>query len=60
MDRILVFDQGKIVEDGSHEALLTQGGLYKPLWDAQVGGFLPDQKVEDEPLAQEGEKNRAM
>lgn len=41
MDRILVFDRGKIVEDGAHIELLNQGGLYKGLWDAQVGGFLP-------------------
>jgi ATP-binding cassette subfamily B protein len=44
MDRILVFDRGKIVEDGSHEDLLKKGGLYTTLWDAQVGGFLPEQK----------------
>lgn len=42
MDRILVFDQGKIIEDGSHATLLAQNGLYKTLWDAQVGGFLGD------------------
>lgn len=42
MDRILVFDQGKIVEDGTHGELLAKGGLYKTLWDAQVGGFLGD------------------
>jgi len=42
MDRILVFDQGSIVEDGSHEALLAKNGLYKKLWEAQVGGFLID------------------
>lgn len=42
MDRILVFDHGKIVEDGTHKDLLEKGGLYKTLWDAQVGGFLPD------------------
>ena len=42
MDRILVFDSGKIVEDGTHDELLKQGGLYKTLWDAQVGGFLPE------------------
>jgi ATP-binding cassette subfamily B protein len=40
MDRILVFDHGKIVEDGSHQELLTRGGAYKKLWDAQVGGNL--------------------
>ena len=40
MDRILVFDKGKIVEDGSHTELLAKGGLYQTLWDAQVGEFL--------------------
>jgi ATP-binding cassette subfamily B protein len=44
MDRILVFDQGKIREDGTHESLLDQGGLYKTLWEAQIGGFLPEKK----------------
>jgi ATP-binding cassette, subfamily B, bacterial len=42
MDRILVFDAGKIVEDGSHSQLLDLNGAYKKLWDAQVGGFLID------------------
>ena len=42
MDRLLVFDQGKIVEDGTHKSLIKKGGLYKTLWSAQVGGFLPD------------------
>jgi ATP-binding cassette subfamily B protein len=40
MDRILVFDKGSIVEDGSHEELLVKNGLYKKLWEAQIGGFL--------------------
>lgn len=44
MDRIMVFDQGKIVEDGTHAQLLAQKGLYSRLWDAQVGGFLQDTK----------------
>ncbi|HVT62413.1 MAG TPA: ABC transporter ATP-binding protein [Legionellaceae bacterium] len=44
MDRILVFDQGKIVEDGPHSKLLKKGGLYKTLWDAQIDGFLPAQE----------------
>jgi ATP-binding cassette subfamily B protein len=48
MDRILVFDKGKIVEDGTHSDLLTKGGVYKNLWDAQVGGFLDDEKTEDQ------------
>ena len=42
MDRILVFDHGKIVEAGSHKELLDQKGLYKGLWEAQIGGFLPE------------------
>jgi len=42
MDRILVFDKGKIVEDGTHKELLRKNGLYRILWDAQVGGFLPN------------------
>lgn len=42
MDRILVFDKGKIVEDGTHNDLISKGGLYKTLWEAQVGGFLQD------------------
>jgi len=48
MDRIIVFDQGVIVEDSTHAKLLANDGLYKTLWDAQVGGFLPDKKSEDE------------
>lgn len=45
MDRILVFDKGKIIEDGPHGELLAKGGLYKKLWDAQIGGFLVDEEV---------------
>jgi ATP-binding cassette subfamily B protein len=48
MDRIIVFDQGVIVEDGTHAELLANNGLYRNLWDAQVGGFLPDKKSENE------------
>ncbi|HEX3837478.1 MAG TPA: ABC transporter ATP-binding protein [Steroidobacteraceae bacterium] len=42
LDRILVFDGGRIVEDGSHAQLLAAGGLYETLWTRQAGGFLPD------------------
>jgi ATP-binding cassette, subfamily B, bacterial len=41
LDRILVFDQGRIVEDGSHAELLALGGTYARLWNRQSGGFLP-------------------
>lgn len=40
MDRLIVLDQGAIVEEGSHQALLAQGGLYAKLWAHQSGGFL--------------------
>jgi ATP-binding cassette subfamily B multidrug efflux pump len=40
MDCILVFDQGKIVETGSHNELLQMDGLYKKLWQIQKGGFI--------------------
>jgi ATP-binding cassette subfamily B protein len=43
MDRILVFDQGKIVEDGNHKELLSRHKLYSNLWNTQVGDFLGDQ-----------------
>lgn len=41
LDRILVFDQGRIVEDGTHTTLLARGGAYYRLWKMQAGGFLP-------------------
>jgi ATP-binding cassette subfamily B multidrug efflux pump len=41
MDRLVVLDQGRIVEQGTHEDLLRTGGLYARLWERQSGGFLP-------------------
>ena len=46
MDRILVFKNGKIVEDGTHQELIKLKGTYKKLWDAQVGGFLSNEVEE--------------
>jgi ATP-binding cassette subfamily B protein len=45
MDRILVFDQGKIIEDDSHQQLLLRNGHYAHLWNMQAGGFLPEKEV---------------
>ena len=42
MDRILVFDKGKIVQDGKHADLMIAEGLYKTLWETHIGGFLPE------------------
>lgn len=42
MDRILVFDQGMVIEQGSHESLLRKKGHYAHMWHMQAGGFLPD------------------
>lgn len=44
MDRILVFDKGVIVEDGTHDELIEKNGLYKSMWDAQIAGFLPEEQ----------------
>jgi ATP-binding cassette, subfamily B, multidrug efflux pump len=41
MDRLIVLDQGRIVEEGDHRELLRRGGLYAELWNRQSGGFLP-------------------
>ena len=40
MDRLIVIDQGRIVEEGNHQVLIAQNGLYARLWNHQSGGFL--------------------
>jgi ATP-binding cassette subfamily B protein len=47
LDRILVFDQGRIVEDGSHAELLARKGFYYRLWSMQAGGFLPQNDLQN-------------
>ena len=51
LDRILVFHQGQVVEDGSHEQLLRLEGHYAKLWFMQAGGFLPESETVS-PLSQ--------
>lgn len=41
MDRIIVLQDGKVADSGTHHELLTHDGVYKTLWDIQAGGFLP-------------------
>jgi len=43
MDRLIVMDRGRIVEEGDHRSLLAMGGLYARLWEHQSGGFLGDE-----------------
>lgn len=40
MDRIILLEEGEIVEEGNHEVLLSKNGKYKELWDHQTGGYL--------------------
>jgi len=42
MDRLIVLEQGRIIEEGRHADLLRRGGLYAQLWARQSGGFLKD------------------
>ena len=52
MDRLIVMDQGRIVEQGTHAELLAQRGHYAALWAHQSGGFLQDawsEAAQDDP-----------
>jgi ATP-binding cassette subfamily B multidrug efflux pump len=40
MDRLIIMDEGRVIEEGSHAELLRRGGLYAELWRRQSGGFL--------------------
>lgn len=44
MDRILMFDKGEIIEDGTHEQLLAKNCHYARMWHMQAGGFLPEKE----------------
>lgn len=45
MDQLVVLDRGRIVEKGSHDALLARGGIYASLWSHQSGGFLASEEA---------------
>jgi ATP-binding cassette subfamily B multidrug efflux pump len=47
MDRLIVLDKGRIVEEGDHRSLLAQGGIYAKLWAHQSGGFLGEEVDDD-------------
>lgn len=56
MDRIIVVNEGKIVEMGDHETLLAnENGLYKKLWTLQAGGFIKDADGEESEESPRGE-----
>ena len=44
MDRIIVLDEGHVVEDGTHKQLLKKKGLYAELWSRQSGGYIQDEE----------------
>ena len=46
LDRLIVLDKGRIVEDGSHAQLIAKGGIYAGLWERQSGGFLGLEEAE--------------
>ncbi|MFU0507106.1 ABC transporter ATP-binding protein [Pseudaminobacter sp. NGMCC 1.201702] len=53
MDRLVVMDEGRIVEEGTHAELVARGGLYAQLWMRQSGGFLQHEELEESGTAAE-------
>jgi ATP-binding cassette subfamily B multidrug efflux pump len=53
MDRLIIMDNGRIIEDGTHAQLLAKGGLYSELWTRQSGGFLARDEGENDQVAAE-------
>ncbi|MFD1747633.1 ABC transporter ATP-binding protein [Rhizobium helianthi] len=52
MDRLIVLDKGRIIEQGTHSELVAHGGVYADLWNRQSGGFLGDDDAETEAAAE--------
>ena len=55
MDRLIVLDRGRIVEEGDHRSLLAHGGLYARLWAHQSGGFLGEEDADGAPDSGNGD-----
>jgi ATP-binding cassette, subfamily B, multidrug efflux pump len=53
MDRLIILDKGRVIEDGSHAELIARGGLYAGLWARQSGGFLGKEDGAQEKAAAE-------
>ena len=49
MDRLIVLDRGRVVEEGTHRQLLAHDGLYARLWAHQSGGFLGEESEDERP-----------
>ena len=49
LDRLLVFENGRVIQDGSHQTLINRPGLYQRLWQMQADGFLGDAPPPDAP-----------
>ena len=59
MDRLVVLDNGRIREIGTHSELLAAGGLYAQLWRRQSGGFLADNAAGRQRRSREEATRRA-
>ncbi len=60
MDRLIVLDQGRIVEQGTHDELLRRGGHYAMLWRHQSGGFLPHEALPTETVEEPAAEDAAL
>ena len=60
MDRLVVMDQGRVVEVGDHKSLLAAGGIYARLWAHQSGGFLGEEETGEEETDEEAAVEEAV